>query len=101
MELTKEFNDQTCVVTITGRLDTTTAPSFEAFIREIFPENKNLIFNLKDLEYISSAGLRTLLIAQKEVTKNDKTLTLVNVNDVTYEILEMTGFSDMMTIEQI
>lgn len=100
MELSKAINNDVCTVSIEGRLDTTTAPAFEEYLTEIFPEGLNLVFDFENLAYISSAGLRVLLLAQKEVNKKGNTLVLKNVSDVIYEILEITGFADMMTIER-
>lgn len=86
------------VVEIVGRLDTTTAPSLEKTLNEDMGETKNLILDLKGLEYISSAGLRVLLAAQKKMQKLGS-MKLVNVCESVMEVFEITGFADILTIE--
>ena len=86
------------IMEITGRLDTTTAPALEKTINENLSGIKNLILDLKSLEYISSAGLRVLLSAQKKM-QHVGTMKIVNVCELVMEVFEMTGFSDILTIE--
>ena len=93
IEIKKDVQDIT--IEIVGRLDTTTAPSLEKAINEEVGECKNLILDLKGLEYISSAGLRVMLSTQKKV----KELKLINVCELVMEVFEMTGFCDVLTIE--
>ncbi len=83
---------------LSGRLDTTTAPELEAVITKSHEGVDTLVFDLKDLEYISSAGLRTLLFAQKTMNKHGS-MTIRNANDGVKEIFAVTGFSDILTIE--
>ena len=83
---------------IVGRLDTTTAPELDKTINEDITDVKNLVLNFKGLEYISSAGLRVLLGAQKKMQKIG-TMKLVNVCEVVMEVFEMTGFADILVIE--
>lgn len=83
---------------ISGRLDTTTAPSLEKTINENLDGMKTLVLDLKNLEYISSAGLRVLLSAQKRVQKVGS-MKVVNVCELVMEVFEMTGFADILTIE--
>lgn len=83
---------------LAGRLDTATAPSLESELRAIFPVAQELILDFSELEYISSAGLRVLLLSQKELGKKGS-LIIRSVNDTIMEIFEMTGFSDLLTIE--
>ena len=85
-------------IDIVGRLDTTTAPELDKTINEVFADVKNLVLNFKGLEYISSAGLRVLLGAQKKMQKIG-TMKLINVCEDVMEVFEMTGFSDILTIE--
>ena len=85
-------------IDIVGRLDTTTAPELDKTINEDITDVKNLVLNFKGLEYISSAGLRVLLGAQKKMQKVG-TMKLVNVCEEVMEVFEMTGFSDILTIE--
>ena len=85
-------------IEIVGRLDTTTAPELDKTINEDIADVKNLVFNVKGLEYISSAGLRVLLGAQKKMQKIGS-MKLVNVCEEVMEVFEMTGFADILTIE--
>ena len=91
-------NAQDVTVEVVGRLDTTTAPSLEKTINEDLGDATNLILDLKGLEYISSAGLRVILAAQKKMQK-DGTMKVINVVDSVMEVFEITGFADILTIE--
>ena len=86
------------VIELVGRLDTTTAPALDKTINEDIEDVKNLVLNVKGLEYISSAGLRVLLGAQKKMQKIG-TMKLTNVCEEVMEVFEMTGFADILTIE--
>lgn len=85
-------------ITLEGRLDTTTAPQLEAELKQSIADNTELTFDFAKLEYISSAGLRVLLAAQKVMNKQGK-MVIRNVNDVISEVFEVTGFADILTIE--
>ena len=85
-------------IELVGRLDTTTAPALEKTITEDISDVKNLVLNLKELEYISSAGLRVLLSAQKKFQKIGS-MRVTNVCEEIMEVFEMTGFADILTIE--
>lgn len=85
-------------ITVEGRLDTTTAPELEAVIKDEINGVTELVIDLDKLEYISSAGLRVLLAAQKIMMKQGQ-MVVTNPNDVIKEIFEVTGFSDILTIE--
>ena len=98
MTIDKKFEDDKLTVAITGRLDTTTAPELESSIKESIDAVKDLTIDLKDLEYISSAGLRVLLAAQKIMNKQGG-MKVTGVSEVIMEIFEVTGFSDILTIE--
>ena len=91
-------NEENTVVEIAGRLDTTTAPSLEKTINEDVGQVKNLILNLKGLEYISSAGLRVLLATQKKMQQIGS-MKVINVCESVMEVFEITGFADILTIE--
>ena len=91
-------NVENTVLELVGRLDTTTAPSLEKTLSEDMGESKNLILDFKGLEYISSAGLRVLLSAQKKMQKIGS-MKLVNVCKEVMAVLEMTGFADILVIE--
>lgn len=86
------------IVLLSGRLDTTTSPELEVFVEKELTEAQELVFDLAELEYISSAGLRVILKVQKLMNKKGS-LKLIHVNDVIEEIFEVTGFADILTIE--
>ena len=96
IEIKKSQNET--VIEITGRLDTITAPALEKTINENIEDTKNLIIDTKGMEYISSAGLRVLLTTQKKMQKIGS-LKILNVCTEVMEVFEMTGFSDILTIE--
>jgi anti-sigma B factor antagonist len=100
MDMTIEIKRTAEVTTIeiVGRLDTTTAPELDKTINGDIADVKNLVLNFKGLEYISSAGLRVLLSAQKKMQKIGS-MKLINVCEEVMEVFEMTGFSDILTIE--
>ena len=85
-------------LTIEGRIDTTTAPSLETVINSMDSNVKELVLDMKGVEYISSAGLRILLAAQKKMNKVGS-LKLTGVCDAVMEVFEMTGFADILEIE--
>ena len=85
-------------IELTGRLDTSTAPVLDKTILDEVSENANLILDLKELEYISSAGLRVLLSAQKRMHKRGS-MKLRNVCEEVMDVFEMTGFADILEIE--
>ncbi len=85
-------------VTLTGRLDTTTAPELEKELKASLDGVTTLTLDMEKLEYISSAGLRVLLSAQKIMNKQGD-MKIRNVNETILEIFEVTGFSDILTIE--
>ena len=91
-------NGQQTTIEIVGRLDTTTAPVLDKTIMEDIGDTKELILEVKGLEYISSAGLRVLLSAQKKMQEIG-TMKLTNVCEDVMDVLEMTGFADILTIE--
>ena len=91
-------NAEATIIEIAGRLDTMTAPSLEKAITEELGDVKNLVLDLKGLEYISSAGLRVLLGAQKKMQKIGS-MKVKNVCEEIMEIFEMTGFADILVIE--
>ena len=96
IEIKKNAKETT--VEVVGRLDTITAPVLDKTINENINGTQNLILDFKGLEYISSAGLRVLLTAQKKM-KNIGSMKLISVCDDVMEVLEMTGFADILTIE--
>ena len=98
MTIEKNLNGTEFTVTITGRLDTTTAPQLEAEFKQSIAGVEKLVLDFAALEYLSSAGLRVLLAAQKVMNKQGEMI-IKNVNDTINEIFEVTGFIDILTIE--
>ena len=96
MNVSKKVNEEALIVTIEGRLDTSTAAEFESFMNDNISNEKNLILDCKELVYISSAGLRVLLSVQKKMKDSMK---LINVGELVMEVFEMTGFADILVIE--
>ena len=91
-------NAEETIIKLVGRLDTTTAPALDKTINEDIAGTKNLVLDVKELEYISSAGLRVLLGAQKKMQKIGS-MKVTNVTDAVMEVFDMTGFTDILTIE--
>ena len=91
-------NAEKTVIEIVGRLDTITAPALDKTINEDIGDTKNLVLDVKGMEYISSAGLRVLLGAQKKMQKIGS-MKVVNVCEEVMDVFEMTGFADILEIE--
>lgn len=98
MEILKTRDGEKLTVALEGRLDTTTAPSLESELKSSLDDISELYLDFEKLEYISSAGLRVLLSAQKVMNKQGK-MVIRNVCDDIAEVFEITGFSDILTIE--
>lgn len=98
MTINKNLEGNTLTLSVEGRLDTTTAPQLEAEIRNHLDGVTSLIMDFKALEYISSAGLRVLLASQKIMNKQG-TMVIRSANENVMEVFEVTGFSDILTIE--
>ena len=92
-------NEKETTVEVGGRLDTITAPTLEKTLCDNMVDTESLILDLDALEYISSAGLRILLSAQKKMQVVGS-MKLINVCDAVMEVFEMTGFADILTIEK-
>ena len=97
MKIEKKIENLAAEIILSGRLDTTTAPDLERELDTIITEVKDLTFNMTELEYISSAGLRVLLRAQK-LMNTQGNMKLIGVNESVMEVFEITGFSDILTI---
>ena len=91
-------NNQETIIEVVGRLDTITAPALDKTINEDIGDTKNLILDVKGMEYISSAGLRVLLSAQKKMQKVGS-MKVTGVCEEGMEVFEMTGFADILVIE--
>ena len=97
MDIRKESADTTLLVTVEGRLDTTTAPQLEQELNDSLDHVTELILDFSGLEYLSSAGLRVLLGAQKRMNQQG-TMVVRNVNQIIMEVFDITGFSGILTI---
>ena len=98
MNITKNIDGKKVTLALQGRLDTTTAPELENALDECISAADELIFDFGGLEYISSAGLRVILKAQKAMNQKGN-MKLINVNEDIMEIFDITGFVDILTIE--
>ncbi len=98
MQLVKNKEGENLPVSVEGRLDTTTSPELEASLKESLDGVTALVLDFAKLEYISSAGLRVILSAQKIMNRQGK-MTVKNINETVAEIFEVTGFSDILEIE--
>ena len=95
MTIEKTLTGETLILKVIGRLDTSTAPQLEAEMNDSLDSAKDLILDFSELEYISSAGLRVILKAQKIMNKQG-TMKLTGVNDTVMEVFDITGFSDIL-----
>ena len=98
MEIIKTKDGEKLTVALSGRLDTTTSPDLQASLAEDIDVVKELVFDMTGLEYISSAGLRVLLSSQKTMNKQGS-MKLTGVCEAVKEVFDVTGFSDILTIE--
>ena len=98
MTINKTTDGSTLTLAVEGRLETITAPALEAVIKNELDGVTALVLDFAKLDYISSAGLRVLLAAQKKM-KTQGEMKIVHVNDIVNEIFDITGFSEILTIE--
>ncbi len=98
MTINKTKNGAALTLVLTGRLDTTTAPALETVIKTELAGVTDLTLDFTALDYVSSAGLRVLLVAQKTMNAQGK-MKIVGVNEIVMEIFEVTGFSEVFTVE--
>ena len=99
MTIKKTVDGDKLVLDLEGRLDTTTAPQLENELKVSLYDIKELTLDMENLEYLSSAGLRVLLAAQKQMKKQQGNMVIVNVNEIIMEVFEVTGFVDIITIK--
>lgn len=99
MTIKKTVDGDKLVLDLEGRLDTTTAPQLENELKVSLYDIKELTLDMENLEYLSSAGLRVLLAAQKQMQKQQGNMVIVNVNEIIMEVFEITGFVDIITIK--
>ena len=98
MTIEKILVEKKLTITLKGRLDTTTAPKLETELKQNISGVEELVLDFAGLEYLSSAGLRVLLSAQKVMNRQGRMM-VRNVNEIIMEIFEVTGFVDLLTIE--
>ena len=98
MNIKQKREDKKVTVLPNGRIDTNTAPEFLEFLKEAMEGAEELILDFKDVDYISSAGLRVVLFAQKTMMSQGS-MVLVNVNSDIMDTFELTGFTDFLTIQ--
>ena len=99
LNINKTQKDSTLKLALEGRLDTVTSPELDEVVKEALDGVTELVFDFSELQYISSAGLRVLLSAQKKMAKQGS-MKILHVNETIMEIFEVTGFSEILTIEQ-
>lgn len=98
MTIEKRINGEALTLIVSGRLDTQTAPELEKELDSVLADTKELTFDFANLEYVSSAGLRVILKAQKAMNAQGS-MKLTGVNDSIMEVFDITGFLDILTIE--
>ena len=98
MNIEQKKDGKALVLALEGRLDTVTAPELETALKDALADTEKLTFDFEKLDYISSAGLRVLLSAQKTMNRQG-TMKVIHANEMILEIFEVTGFSDILTIE--
>lgn len=100
MEINGTRNGEALEVALSGRLDTNTSPELEAYLKESLAGVTDLVIDLVDVQYVSSAGLRVFLFAHKELAKVGSGLTLRHPNEYIADVLDATGFTEILTVEQ-
>ena len=99
LDINKTIENGKALFELTGRLDTITAPELEKEIQASYRDLSELTLDFAGLEYVSSAGLRVLIEAHMNIALNEGKMKLANVNETIMEIFDITGFSDVLTIE--
>ena len=99
MTITKNENDEKITILLEGRLDKLSSPILEEEMNKEIEKKKNMVIDFKNLEYISSAGLRILIASEKELKAIGKTMEIINVNDDVMSILNVTGFIYILNIK--
>ena len=99
MQILKTEENGALILSLEGRLDTVTSPDFQEVLIPAIDEAKDVKLNFEKLDYVSSAGLRILLMGQKAASEKGCSFILTSVSSEIMEVLEMTGFTDLLTIE--
>lgn len=100
MEIVKNIDGDILNVKLSGRLDAVTAPQFDKAMIESLDSVKKVTIDLQELEYVASAGLRSLMMVQKKIDQKDGEMVIRNVQPQVMEVLDMTGFDEILTIEK-
>ncbi|MBR7074109.1 MAG: STAS domain-containing protein [Oscillospiraceae bacterium] len=98
LNITKKQEETALTVALEGRLDTNTAPDFQAEVEPMLGGIDELTLDFEALDYISSAGLRVLLTFEQELEEQGKTMRLCHVNDIIRDVFDVTGFLEILTI---
>ncbi|MBO5246149.1 MAG: STAS domain-containing protein [Eubacterium sp.] len=99
MNITETRTEESIQLKVEGRVDTTTSPQLQNAILQAFQKGSKLILDFTEVEYVSSAGLRALLIGQKTANSKGGSMTLTNVPQAVMQVFQMSGFSGILTIE--
>ena len=99
MNVNSTKNDKTLTVTVVGSIDTVTAPELDKYLQENSEGITEIIFDFAGVDYISSAGLRVIMMTNQSMEECDGTLTVRNVNEDVMEVFEMTGFDSLLNME--
>lgn len=99
MEITVSANENATTIAVAGNIDTNTAPQLESAVNTALEASDNIVFDLAETEYISSAGLRVVLATQKAIAKTAGTFVLRNMQPGVKEVFDITGLSAVLTIE--
>ena len=99
MEVKFNKQDSSLTVTISGNIDTVTAPELDSKLQENISDVKDLVLDFAAVDYISSAGLRVILMANQQMEEVDGNLTIKNVNEDVRDVFEMTGFDSLLNLE--
>ena len=99
MNIKQKKEDDKVIIQINGRIDTTTAPELLENLKGIMPQTKELVLDFENVDYVSSAGLRVVLFAQKTMNGQGGNMTITHVCDDIMETFELTGFTDILNID--
>ena len=99
MNVTSSKNEKQLTVSIQGSVDTVTAPELDKYLQENLDGINDLVFDFSAVDYISSAGLRVIMMANQSMEECDGSLTIRNVNEDVMEVFEMTGFDSLLNFE--
>ena len=99
MQIEKEKQEKMLILKLSGRLETSTAPKLQEVVEKELEEVTELRLDMKNLEYVSSAGLRVLLAVSKKMKAKNAVMTVYNVNEEVMEVFKITGFNEILSIQ--